>query len=40
MWLSNIKNNIKKGVFKTDKAFIQRWPTHPKVVFFAPPNTF
>lgn len=40
MWLSNIKNNIQKGIFRTDKGFIQRWPTHPKVVFFAPPNTF
>ena len=40
MWLSNIKTGLKKGFLNKDKGFIQRWPTHPKVVFFGPPNVF
>ncbi len=40
MWLSNIRNNVKKTLTQRDKGFIQRWPTTPKVVFFGPPNVF
>ena len=39
MWLSNIRNSIKRGINR-DKGFIQRWPTNPKVVFYGPPNVF
>jgi hypothetical protein len=39
MWLSNIRNNIKRGLTR-DKGFIQRWPSNPKVVFYGPPNVF
>lgn len=40
MWLSNFKYGLKKGFLNKDKAFIQRWPTDPKIVFFGPPNVF
>jgi adenylate kinase family enzyme len=40
MWLSSIKTGLKKGFLNKDRHFLQRWPTHPKVVFYGPPNVF
>lgn len=30
----------RKGLLNSDKGFIKRWPTCPKVAFFGPPNVF
>ena len=40
MWLNNLKSGVKSGFFGRDRGFIKRWPNHPKVIFFGPPNSF
>ena len=40
MWLSNLKQGLKKGFLNRDKGFIRRWPVDPKIVFYGPPNVF
>lgn len=40
MWLNNLKSGVKRGWLKSDKGYIKRWPSNPKIVFFGPPNVF
>ena len=32
--------SLSRGTYSSDKNFIQRWPSAPKVAFFGPPNVF
>ena len=39
--LYNIKSKMLQSVLRnSDKHFLKRWPTTPKVAFFGPPNVF
>jgi hypothetical protein len=38
--LGNLSNGWKRGLLNREKDFIRRWPVHPKIVFFGPPNVF
>ena len=40
MWLNNLRSGIKRGALGRDRGYIKRWPSHPKVLFFGPPNVF